>query len=90
MDELAHLLSRLRDAPLDPRLGGLESRVMAEIARIRAIPSLGAMTFGIAAATALFIGIAGSAVSTRSADAKPLSPFDARLALAPSTLLSSQ
>ena len=90
MDELDHLLSRLRDAPLDTRLGGLESRVMAEIARIRAIPSLGAMTFGIAAATALFIGIAGSAVPTRSADAKPLSPFDARLALAPSTLLSSQ
>jgi hypothetical protein len=48
------------------------------------------MTFGIAAATALFIGIAGSAVPTRPADAKPLSPFDARLALAPSTLLSSQ
>lgn len=62
MDELDHLLSRLRDAPLDPRLGGLESRVMAEIARIQAIPRLGATTFGIAAATALFIGIAGSAV----------------------------
>ena len=90
MDELDHLLSRLRDAPLDPRLGGLESRVMAEIARIQAIPRLGATTFGIAAATALFIGIAGSAVPTQSADSNPVSPFDARLALAPSTLLSSQ
>ncbi|API61600.1 hypothetical protein Sj15T_40840 (plasmid) [Sphingobium sp. TA15] len=90
MDELDHLLSRLRDAPLDPRLGGLESRVMAEIARIQAIPRLGATTFGIAAATALFIGIAGSAVPTQSADPNPISPFDARLALAPSTLLSSQ
>ena len=90
MDHLDDMLSRLREAPLDPRLAGLDSRVMAEIARLQAMPRLSATTFGIAAAAALFLGIAGSAVPLRSTEAGPISPFDARLALAPSTLLSSQ
>jgi hypothetical protein len=34
---------------------------MAEIARLQAMPRLSATTFGVAAAAALFIGIAGSA-----------------------------
>ena len=34
MDHLDDMLSRLREAPLDPRLAGLDSRVMAEIARV--------------------------------------------------------
>ena len=34
MDHLDDMLSRLREAPLDPRLAGLDSRVMAEIARL--------------------------------------------------------
>jgi len=54
------------------------------------MPRLGATTFGLAAAVALFIGIAGSAVPIGSADASPISPFGAQLALAPSTLLGSQ
>ncbi len=61
MDHLDDMLSRLREAPLDPRLAGLDSRVMAEIARLQAMPRLSATTFGVAAAVALFIGIAGSA-----------------------------
>ena len=85
MDHLDDMLSRLREA----RLAGLDSRVMAEIARLQAMPRLSATTFGVAAAVALFIGIAGSAVPVRSADAAA-SPFDARLALAPSTLLRAQ
>lgn len=90
MTELDTLLGRLRDAPLDPRLHGLDSRVMAEIARIQATPSVGNTTFGIAAVVALFIGIAGSALPTASAGASTITPFDAPLALAPSTLLGSR
>ncbi|EGI53894.1 hypothetical protein SAMN05428950_10713 [Sphingomonas sp. OV641] len=90
MDHLDEMLAKLRDAPIDPRLAGLDSRVLTEIARVQAMPRLGATTFGLAAAVALFIGIAGSAVPIGSADASPISPFDAQLALAPSTLLGSQ
>lgn len=87
MTDLDTLLGRLRDAPLDPRLHGLDDRVMAEVGRIQASPSVGNTTFGIAAVVALLIGIAGSALPAASAGASTITPFDARLALAPSTLL---
>lgn len=90
MTDLDTVLARLRDEPAHPGLGTLDSRVMAEIARLQAAPSLGAATFGVASAAALFIGVAGSALPMSSADASPMSPFDARLALAPSTLLGTQ
>jgi hypothetical protein len=90
MTDLDTLLGRLRDAPLDPRLHGLDDRVMAEIARIQASPSVGKTTFGIAALAALLIGIAGSGLPAASAGASTITPFDARLALAPSSLLGSR
>lgn len=89
MPDLDTILARLRDEPPHPRLGTLDSSVMAEIARLQAMPSVSTTTFGVAVAAALFIGVAGSAVSTSPADASPISPFDARLALAPSTLLGT-
>jgi hypothetical protein len=84
------LLARLRDAPLDSRLDGLDARVMAEIAGIPTAPSLGATAFGLASVMALVVGIAGAAVPASPADATPISPFDANQALAPSTLLGAQ
>lgn len=89
MTDLDTVLGQLRDEPPHPRLGTLDSSVMAEIARLQAMPSVGATTFGVAAAAALFLGVAGSAFPTSPADASPTSPFDARLALAPSTLLGT-
>ena len=86
MSDLDEMLARLRDAPLPPRLAGIDAFVLEEVARLQATPPLRAGTFGVAAAIALVFGIAGSAIPAPSA-ASPMSPFDARLALAPSTLL---
>lgn len=90
MTDLDTILAQLRDTPPDPRLAGLDARVLAEVTRLRASPAFGPATFGLAATAALFIGIASSAVPVQSADANPISPFDARLALAPSTLLGAR
>lgn len=87
MSDLDEMLARLRDAPLPPRLAGIDAFVLEEVARLQATPPLRAGTFGVAAAIALVFGIAGSAVSAAPSAASVMSPFDARLALAPSTLL---
>ena len=90
MDDLNQMLARLRDAPLPAALATIDSAVMAELARIQATPALRAGTFSAVAALALVFGIAGSVVQTDRAAATTLSPFDARLALAPSTLLGGE
>ncbi|MFC0203278.1 hypothetical protein CA262_06030 [Sphingobium sp. GW456-12-10-14-TSB1] len=90
MDDLDQMLARLRNAPLPAALATIDSAVMEELARIRAAPALRAGTFGAVAVIALVFGIAGSVVQTDRGAATTLSPFDARLALAPSTLLSGE
>jgi hypothetical protein len=87
MSNLDEMLARLRDAPVPPGLAMIDATVMEELARIQAAPPLSATTFGVAATLALMFGIAGSAIPATSVAATPISPFDARLALAPSTLL---
>jgi len=90
MSDLDEMLARLRDTPVPPGLAMIDATVMEELARIKASPALNATTFGVAAAMALMFGIAGSAVPISSAAASPMSPFDSRLALAPSTLLGGK
>lgn len=90
MDDLDEMLARLRDAPVPSRLAGIDAFVMSEVARRQAIPPLRAGTFGVAAVMALVFGIAGSVVPASSVAASTMSPFDARLALAPSTLLGGK
>lgn len=90
MNDLDDKLARLRDAPVPSRLAGIDAFVMEEVARLQAIKPLSAGAFGVAAVMALIFGIAGSTIPASSVAARPISPFDARLALAPSTLLGGQ
>jgi hypothetical protein len=90
MSDLDQMLSRLRDAPAPPGLAMIDAPVMEELCRIKSAPALNATTFGVAATMALMTGIAGSAIPATSAAATPISPFDSRLALAPSTLLGGK
>lgn len=90
MSDLDAMLARLRDAPIPPGLATIDAAVMKEVARLQAMPLLSTKTFGVVAAMAMAFGIAASAVPSGSAAASPISPFDARLALAPSTLLGGQ
>jgi hypothetical protein len=90
MSDLDEMLARLRDTPVPPGLAMIDATVMEELARIKAAPTLNATTFGVAATMALMFGIAGSAIPASSAAATSISPFDSRLALAPSTLLGGK
>ncbi|MGE4304976.1 hypothetical protein SAMN02927924_03966 [Sphingobium faniae] len=87
MSDIDTMLTRLRDAPVPARLATMDIAVMEELARLQSAPRLNGAVFGMAAAVALVIGIAGSAFSGSPRETDPVSPFDARLALAPSTLL---
>ncbi|QEH95254.1 hypothetical protein FXF46_02475 [Gluconobacter thailandicus] len=87
MNELDILLAQVRDAPVNPRLNGLDTRVIAEMARIRSNPVPSRSTFGVAVAAALVIGIAGATLPTHGVEANSISSFDMHLPLAPSTLL---
>ncbi|ARS28383.1 MAG: hypothetical protein KKD64_03735 [Alphaproteobacteria bacterium] len=87
MSDIDTMLARLRDAPVPARLAAIDIAIMEDLARLQSAPRLSGTVFGMAAAVALVIGIATSAVSLNPRETDPVSPFDARLALAPSTLL---
>jgi hypothetical protein len=87
MSDIDTMLARLRDAPVPARLATIDIAVMEELARLQSVPRLNGTVFGVAAAVALVIGIAASPFSGNPRETDPVSPFDARLALAPSTLL---
>jgi len=88
MNDLDTMLAKLRDAPAPPGLAALDVAVMEKSARLQETPSFGAGVFGMAMAIALMAGIAGSALPAGSPPSPARTPFDAPLALAPSTLLS--
>lgn len=88
MSDLDTLLAKLRNAPAPPGLATLDMAVMEKLVRLRETPSPGAGVFGMAVAIALMAGIAGSALPAGSPPSPARTPFDAQLALAPSTLLS--
>lgn len=91
MKNLDKLLSGVRGLPTPPGLASMDGVVLTELDRMRMTPRLGPAAFALAISMALLLGVAGAAVPGRSAGASPpLSPFDSRLAFAPSTLLSSE
>lgn len=85
------LLAGVRDLPAPSRLASLDRAVLAELDRRKAAPMVGPATFALAVSMALLLGIAGAALpATPAVASPPLSPFDARLMFAPSTLLSAE
>jgi hypothetical protein len=87
MTNIDEALARLREMPVHPGLESIEAAVMADMAaRAASVPLTGAM-LGIAATTALLIGVAGSVIQPAPVRAANVAPFGAPAALAPSTLL---
>jgi hypothetical protein len=86
MNELDEMLSRLAGAPLDPRLTTMDEAVFAGLLE-RQVPNAN-RSLGIAALTALAIGVVSSTLPGTPASAAPsVTPFGAPPALAPSSLL---
>jgi hypothetical protein len=86
MNDLDTLLSRMRDLPVDPRLGEIDDAVFAGIARhARSRVSVPAMA--LVAVLSLGAGIIGSVVPAQPVRAAALFPLGMPAALAPSTLL---
>ena len=81
----------MRELPAPPRLASLDGAVLAEMNGVKVMPMVGPATFALAMSMALLFGVAAAAIPPNSGVASlPLSPFDSRLAFAPSTLLSSE
>lgn len=83
-------LSRLRELPVDSRLGSIDGAVLDALAyqRRHGAPISGAV-FGIAAGVALSVGLLGSVIPEREARVASIASFGAPPALAPSTLLGT-
>ena len=85
MANLDDMLTRLGNAPLDPRLAMIDEAVLAELAAhdtSSAFRSLGAAAFA-----ALAIGFVSTGLPGTPAAAASIAPFGAPPALAPSSLL---
>ncbi|MGV3481205.1 MAG: hypothetical protein ACO1O3_14740 [Sphingobium sp.] len=90
MTDIDVMLAQLRDGPVHPGLTAIDAAVMDELAeRAQATPALSGKAFGMAAAMALVVGIAGSALPGGEVRAAPISPLGAPPMLAPSTLLGN-
>src|SRR3546814_3096198 len=85
MTDIDAELARLREMPVHPRLASIDAAVLADVA-IQAAGSrpLSGTVFGMAAISALAIGIAGSALPGTPVRAASVAPFGAPPALAPS------
>lgn len=89
MTDIDAALARLRELPLHPRLAAMDASVLDQIAARSVSRPVPGTVFGLAALSALTVGIASTAVPAPQARAAPLAPFGTSPALAPSTLLSS-
>jgi hypothetical protein len=89
MDDIDHLVARLRDLPLDPRLDGIDGPVFAGIAA-RAQAHLSTSAMAVVAALSLGIGVAGVLSPAQPVHAATVVPLGAPAALAPSTLLGGR
>lgn len=87
MTDLDALLARLRDEPPPQALAAIDGTVLDELARLRAMPVIGASALSLAAALAMAFGVFSTVVRGQSAAAAPLSPLGGASALAPSSLL---
>lgn len=88
MDDLDTLLSRMKNLPVDPRLGQIDDAVFAGIAR-RAGSRVSARAMAFVAVLSLGVGVAGSVVPAQPVRAATVFPLGAPPALAPSTLLGT-
>ena len=88
MNNLDALLTSMKNLPLDPRLGGIDDGVFAEISRrSQSRMSVGAMA--LVGAISLGAGIAGAVLPAQPVRAATVFPFGAPAALAPSMLLGT-
>jgi hypothetical protein len=90
MNDLDTMLGRLRDQPVPAGLAAIDGKVLEELARLRRWPDLSGSMFALAASVAVVVGVVGSQVPSSTSEPRVVSPFDAHLALAPSTLLGSE
>lgn len=90
MTDIEAALGRLRAMPVPPGLAAIDCAVLDGIARRGATPRpLPGSFFGVTAAAALAIGVAGSLLPAAPARIASAAPFGAAPALAPSTLLGA-
>ncbi len=88
MTNIDAALARLREMPVHPDLESIDLAVMADIAeRTSASTSMSAAMLGLAATTALLVGVAGSVIQPAPVRMASVAPFGTPAALAPSTLL---
>lgn len=89
MPDLDQILSRLGATAVPLELAAIDDAVFAGLARSRREAMAASRMTGIAASLALVAGVAGGGISASAqAAARPLSPFAADTALAPSSLLA--
>jgi hypothetical protein len=88
MQDIDTLLSRLKDMPLDPRLGAIDDAILDGLAR-RARSQVSLRAAAMVALLSLGIGLGGSVVPSQPVRAATIFPLGAPAALAPSTLLDS-
>lgn len=89
MTDIDAALAHIREMPVHPRLASIDAMVLERLAIQAASRPLPGTIFGIAALTALTIGIAGAVVPNTPVRAASAMPFGVPPALAPSTLLGS-
>lgn len=87
MNDIDELLKLLRHAELPDKLMQLDGSALAATGHARRIEARNIRM--VAAAVALLVGVAGSAVPSSTAVAASVTPFGAATAFAPSTLLAS-
>lgn len=87
MNDLDTILSRMKDLPVDPRLGAIDDAVFAGIAS-RAQSHVSMRAMALVAFVSLGVGVAGSVVPAQPVRAATGFPLGAPAALAPSTLLA--
>ncbi len=86
MNDLDTLFARMRDLPVDPRLGAMDEAVLAGLAsRQQARTQMRAMA--LVAVVSLSVGLLGSIVPAEPVRAATVFPLGAPAALAPSSLL---
>lgn len=88
MNDLDTVLSRMKDLPVDPRVGEIDDAVFAGIAR-RAEAKVWGRALVLVAVLSLGVGVTGSVVPAQPVRAATVFPLGAPAALAPSTLLGT-
>lgn len=88
MDDIDEILGKLRNLAIPDKVWSIDGAALAATAR--AVRYEARSTNMIAAALALVVGVAGSALPTSPAAAAIATPFGLAMPLAPSTLLIGQ